>query len=68
MDNKTLKTVEERAAAATEAGVDLNKDIVVSCQAGVAAACLYGALKDITKGKLAMYDGSYGEYSKKASE
>ena len=67
MDSKTLKSKEERATAASEGGLDLDKDIVVSCQAGVAAACLFGALSDIHKGKLAMYDGSYAEYSKKAN-
>ena len=68
METKTLKSVEERTAAATEAGIDLNKDIIVSCQAGVAASCLYGALSDIHKGKLAMYDGSMSEYAKRLNE
>lgn len=67
METKTMKSQDERAAAAKEAGIDLEKDIVVSCQAGVAATCLFGALSDIHKGKLSMYDGSFSEYSKKAN-
>ena len=64
-ETKILKFLEERTAAATEAGIDLNKDIVVSCRSGVQASFLYGALSDIHKGKLAMYDGSFSEYTKK---
>lgn len=52
-------------AVFAEAGVDLSKDITLSCQGGVAATVVYGSLKDIAKGKLAVYDGSWAEYSKK---
>ena len=67
METKTMKTTEERTAAALESGIDLSKPIVVSCQGGVAASCLFAALSDIHKSDLALYDGSYAEYSKKAN-
>ena len=67
MENKTMKSAEDRTAAASESGIDLTKPIVVSCQGGIAATCLFGALSDIHKSDLALYDGSFAEYSKKAN-
>ena len=64
-DGMTIKSVEERTAAAAEAGIDLNKPIVVTCNRGIKASCFYAALSDIHKSRLAVYDGSYAEYSKK---
>lgn len=61
--DKTMKSKEDRLAAMKAAGVDPTKDIVVSCSGGLASSSLYFGLKDITEGKLAMYDGSYSEYS-----
>ena len=57
-----MKSADDRSKALESAGIDPNKDIVVSCMAGIAATPLFCSLTDITKGKLAMYDGSYGEY------
>ena len=57
-----MKSKEERLAALTAAGIDPKKDIVVSCSGGIAASGLYFGLKDITEGKLAMFDGSYQEF------
>lgn len=59
METKELKDQQERKAAFEGAGVDLSKDIAVSCMAGVAATVLYGGLKDISTGNLSMYDGSW---------
>ena len=64
MSNKTMKAPEERKAAYEGAGVDLNRDIVLTCQGAVAASVLYGSLKDITNGNLAVYDGAWNEFSK----
>lgn len=63
-ESKTLKSQDERRAVYQAAGIDLQKDIVVSCTGGITASVLYGSLKDITTGKLALYDGSWAEFSK----
>ena len=62
--DKSLKSADERTKALEAAGIDPKKDIVVSCMAGIAASNLYLGLNDIVKGKLAVYDGSFAEYSK----
>mmetsp|Transcript_18700 Transcript_18700/g.28649 ORF Transcript_18700/g.28649 Transcript_18700/m.28649 type:complete len:228 (-) Transcript_18700:8-691(-) len=64
MDTKTLKPAEERKAAFMGHGVDLKKNIVLSCQGGIASAVLYESLKDICEGQVSVYDGSWAEYSK----
>ena len=47
-----------------EAGVDLSTDITLSCKGGIAATVGYASLNDLAKAKLAVYDGSWAEYSK----
>jgi thiosulfate/3-mercaptopyruvate sulfurtransferase len=64
METKTLKSAEERKAIFTGAGVDLGKPITLSCQGGVAATVVFNSLQDISDGPLAVYDGSWAEYSK----
>ena len=64
METKTLKSAEEMKAAYEAAGINITKDITVSCAGVIAATVLYGSLKDIATGKLAVYDGSWAEYSK----
>ena len=64
MDTKTLKTADERKAVFAEAGIDLSKDITLSCGGGIAATVVYNSLSDIATGKIAVYDGSWAEYSK----
>mmetsp|Transcript_36811 Transcript_36811/g.56357 ORF Transcript_36811/g.56357 Transcript_36811/m.56357 type:complete len:264 (-) Transcript_36811:36-827(-) len=64
MQDKTMKSAEERKKAYEEAGVNLNSDITLTCQGGIAASVLYSSLRDIAKGNLAVYDGSWAEYSK----
>jgi thiosulfate/3-mercaptopyruvate sulfurtransferase len=44
MDTKTMKTAEERKAVFAEAGIDLSKNITLSCQGGVAATVVYHGL------------------------
>ena len=61
--NKQLKSQADRKAEFEGAGIDLSKDIACTCMAGVAAAVLYGGLKDIATGKLSMYDGSWAQFS-----
>lgn len=64
MNAKTLKPAEERKKMFQEAGVDLSKDISLSCMSGVAATVVFGALADISTGNNSVYDGSWSEYSK----
>ena len=64
MNARTLKSADERRAAFQEAGVDISKDITLTCMGGVAATVAYGALKDIATGNIAVYDGSWSEFSK----
>ena len=59
---KTLKAPLERKAIFEGAGIDLSKDITLSCQSGIAASFLYGSLKDISQGRLSVYDGSWSEF------
>ena len=63
-DTKTMKSAEERKAIFAEAGIDLSKDIALSCGAGIAASVVYSGLQDISQGNLAVYDGSWADYSK----
>ena len=65
MTTKTLNSVDDRKAVFAEAGIDLSKDIILSCQGGVAATVAYNGLKDIAQANLSVYDGSWAEYSKK---
>ena len=64
METKTLKTADERKAAFADAGIDLSKNITLSCQGGVAATVVFNGVSDIATGKVAVYDGSWSEYSK----
>lgn len=65
METKELKSADEVRQAAEAANIDLSKPIVLSCQAGVAATVVYAALSNVASGQLAVYDGSYSEYSSK---
>jgi len=58
-----LKSAEERKAAFEAAGIDITKNITLSCQGGVAATVAYGALRDIASGNLSVYDGSWSQFS-----
>ena len=64
MESKCMKSKEDRIAAFTAAGVDLDKPITLSCGAGVAASVVYMALHDIATAKVSVYDGSWSEYAK----
>ena len=63
-DKKCMKSKEEREAVFKELNIDLTKDINCSCQGGVTACIVYASLKDISSGNLAVYDGSWAEFSK----
>lgn len=58
----TLKPADERIAIFKSHGVDLDKDIVTCCQIGVTACVAYSGLKDIAKGNVRVYDGSWAEF------
>ena len=59
-----MKSADERRSLFESAGVDLEKDITLSCMSGVSATVVFGSLRDIAKGNLSVYDGSWSEYSK----
>ena len=63
--NKDLLPADERKALFESGGIDLNKDIVVTCMTGNTASVMYSGLLGLAKGKLALYDGSYSEWIKK---
>mgnify|MGYP000241412026 CR=1 FL=1 len=63
-NTKGLLPKEERAEIFKKAGVDLSKDIVVSCNSGITASVVYASLKDIATGKVSLYDGSWTEFSR----
>ncbi|KAI9258138.1 Rhodanese-like domain-containing protein [Phascolomyces articulosus] len=44
-------------------GVDINKKIVTTCGAGIAASTVYFALEKIGAKDIAVYDGSFAEYA-----
>ena len=50
MDSKTMKTADEIKSVLEEAGVDVTKDISLSCAGGVAATVAFGSLKGIAEG------------------
>ena len=64
MDTKTMNTTEDLKAVYLEAGIDLSKDIIVSCGGGIAATVAFAGLKEIAEGKVAVYDGSWAEFFK----
>lgn len=55
---------EERRKLFEEAGVDLSKDICLTCNSGVTASAVYTALEGISSGQNSMYDGSWQEWAK----
>ena len=63
-EHKELLSAEERKAVFESEGVDLSKDITVSCTGGISATVLWGALKDLAHGNLALNDGSMAEWNK----
>ena len=66
IDKQTMnvKPADEKRAILQHAGVDLAKDITCASHGGITATVLYGALKDVTTGKISVYDGSWAEFSK----
>ena len=62
--DKSLKPVDVRKAAFESAGVDLSKNITLSCNTGVQASAVWCALRDLATGSVSVYDGSWSEYSK----
>ena len=59
----SFKSPEDLRAAFAMAGVDLDKPIVTSCGSGVTASVLLFALHLIGKDDVALYDGSWQEWS-----
>jgi thiosulfate/3-mercaptopyruvate sulfurtransferase len=62
-ETKLFLSKEKLAELFTSKGVDLAKPVVTSCNSGVTAAVLYFGLELIGAGNIAMYDGSWTEYS-----
>ena len=67
MDLETwlLRPADQRRAACEAVGINLSREVIVMCAAGISASVGYGALKELSAGKLSLYDGSWAEYSKK---
>ena len=63
-ETRVLSGEESRKKTFEEAGIDLSKDIAISCSGGITASVMYGSLRDIATGKVSIYDGSWAEYSK----
>ena len=59
----TLKSAEERIKIFKEHGIDLNQDVITSCQMGITSSLANFALTDICQGKVKNFDGSYLEYN-----
>jgi thiosulfate/3-mercaptopyruvate sulfurtransferase len=64
METKTLRTADEIKSVLADAGIDLSKNITLSCQGGVAATVVFNGVSEVATGKVAVYDGSWSEYSK----
>lgn len=63
-EDNLMLTREQRIKLFKTLGVDLNKDITAYCTVGERASVMYAALSDIAQGQLAVYDGSWTEFSK----
>ncbi|MCK0128988.1 sulfurtransferase [Erythrobacter sp. F6033] len=59
----TYKSADDLRTAFEGAGIDLSKPIVTSCGSGVTASVLLFALHLIGKYDIALYDGSWAEWS-----
>ena len=59
-----IKTRDQIRSSFTEAGVDCDKPIVVSCRSGMLASLMYLAANEAEM-SVRLYDGSYSEFSAK---
>lgn len=62
-ENGTFKDSEALRAAFAAAGIDLEEPVVTTCGSGVTAAVLLFAMHLLGKGDIALYDGSWSEWS-----
>ena len=58
----TMKSADELKALFAEAGIDLAKPVVTSCNSGMTASVLAFALNRTGKEDVALYDGSWSEW------
>ncbi|XP_077996101.1 thiosulfate sulfurtransferase-like [Glandiceps talaboti] len=65
-DTKLLKDIEQLKVVFNDAGVDLNKSVVVMCGTGLTASFLALAAHYSTKTDLPLYDGAWMEWFLKA--
>lgn len=61
-----MRTPPELQALFMQAGIDLDKPVVTSCGSGVTACILALALHEVGKKDVAVYDGSWAEWGKRA--
>lgn len=59
----TFKSPDDLRAAFLEAGIDLDRPVITTCGSGVTASVLLFALRLIGKQDVALYDGSWSEWS-----
>ena len=62
-----LKTKDQIRLSFTEAGIDCDKPIVVSCRSGMLASLMYLAAYEAEM-SVRLYDGSWSEFSAKYSQ
>ena len=55
---------EETKKLMEDAGIDLSKNTIYSCNAGIAATPGYFRTKGFMTGELSVYDGSFSEWKK----
>ena len=66
MQEGQIRDEETVKASMEEAGIDLSKNTVFSCNTGVASTAAYFRAKQILSGEIALYDGSYMEWKAQA--
>ena len=59
-----LRSGTDRRKEIESLGISLEKEVCVMGLSGIAASAGYGALKDLSSGRLTIYDGSWAEFSK----
>ena len=62
----TMKSKDDVKQLLEKKGVDLSKEVYISCGWGITVCVLENAMRDLEGVKTKIYDGSYAEYSVKS--